>query len=553
MHRSGTSLMAGLVRHLGVDLGERLVRADAWNRHGYHEDAELVAFHGRIFRALLPRGSHGHTDWGWSVTAVPDLSCLDRFRPAALRLAAARAARSPLWGFKDPRVSLLLDFWDGCIPDARFLLVYRAPWQVADSMQRLKADLFRRHPEYAIPIWCRYNRCLLDFHRRQSGRCLLVSIDALPGALRPLQSHVANRFGLRATGVDLSAGYDASLLARSQANDPWEGLLRIAYPTCAQLYAELQEAADLPADQGHPLGLPPLRQAPPAAAPVAPVLSVIVPTHDDAILLLDALASLERAALEDVEVIVVDDGSIGLESRRILTALAEAGYRILRTPNRGLAAARNTGIAAAAGRYILTLDADNRLLPGFVEAATAILEADSTVGIVHSGWRLFGQRTGTVDGTPFQIRRMAYGNAIDACAVFRRAVWKDLGGYYEAMSGLEDWEFWLHAHNRGWGFQLVSGPGFDYRVRPESLIQRSNRFGTRHRLRHLILQRHTALLADQMPAPLRSCAAACRRLMPARAAGRLERQLTWCWWHIAWELVHWRARIALVRKATAKG
>lgn len=141
---------------------------------------------------------------------------------------------------------------------------------------------------------------------------------------------------------------------------------------------------------------------------------------------------------------------------------------------------------------VLILDAGNRLLPGFVELATAILDTDPNIGIVHSSWRLFGEQTGSVDGIPFQIRRMAYGNASDACPVFRRTVWEDLGGYHEAITGLEGWEFWLHAHRRGWGVQLVSAPGFEYRVRPESLVRRSNRFGTRHRLRHHIFQRHTA-------------------------------------------------------------
>lgn len=541
--------MAGLIRQLGVELGKRLVHADAWNQHGYYEDAELVEFHGRIFRDLLPRGGRGHRDWGWSEAGTSLLSGLERYRSTALRLAAARAARSPLWGFKDPRVSLLLRFWDGCLPDVRFLLVYRAPWEVADSMQRVKGDVFRKHPEYAIPIWCHYNRCLLSFHRQNRDRSLLVSINALPEALARLRFLLLNRLDLDDTGADLSAGFDTSLLSQSEVDDPRAGLLRIAYPACAQLHAELEEEADLPSFSDSAPALPHRKTAPPAT----PGLSVIVPTHNDAILLLDALASLEQAGLQDAEVIVVDDGSTDSESLRILTGLTRAGYRILRIPNRGLAAARNMGIASCSGRYVLTLDADNRILPGFIEAAIAILDADPNIGIVHSSWRLFGEQSGLVDGIPFRIRRMAYGNAIDACAVFRRTVWEDLGGYHEAMTGWEDWEFWLHAHSHGWGFQLVFAPGFEYRVRSESLSRRSNRFGTRHRLRHHIVQRHMTLLAGQMPAALRRCSVAWSRLLPRKAASRFDRLLTYGWWHIAWELVHWRSRLARAQKAAAMG
>lgn len=304
---------------------------------------------------------------------------------------------------------------------------------------------------------------------------------------------------------------------------------------------------------GVDLSLPPIHPTSPAATPVASVLSVFMATDDDTNLLLDALASVERATRENVEVNVVNEGRIGLECQRILTALDVAGCQFLRPSNRGLAAARDTGIVAAAGSDILLLEADNHLLPGFVEAAMAILEANPTVGIVHSGWRCFDQRSGTVDGIPVQIRKMADGNAIDACAVFRRPVWKAPGGYHEAISGLEDWEFWLHALSFGWGSQLISGPGFDDRVRPESLIHRSNRIRTRHHLRRLILQRHTALPTTQRPRPLHRCAIACCSLLPARLAGCHERQFTWRLWHIAWGIVHRRGLDASARKAATKG
>lgn len=546
MHRSGTSLTAGLLRRLGVHLGERLIPADDWNRHGYHEDAELVSFHGQIFRALLPTGTRGHVDWGWSESVPLDLSGLERFRRTALRLASARAARSPSWGFKDPRATLLLDFWDSCLRDARFVFVYRAPWLVADSMQRLRADLFRRHPEYAIPIWTRYNRCLLDFHRRNRERSLLLNIDALPEALVAFKALAVERLGLRHLPIELGSGVDVALLSRSLAHDPLAGLTRAVHPECHQLYAELEAAADLPGPRGCPTGAPnPIRQ------PVAhPVLSVIVPTHNDATLLVDALASLERAELRDAEVIVVDDGSTDPECRRILASLRASGQRILHTPNRGLASARNTGIAAATGRYLLPLDADNRLLPGFVETAAAILDSNPAVGVVHSGWRTFGGQNGVVHGRPFRINKMAYCNEIDACAVFRRSLWADLGGYHETMTGFEDWEFWLHAHARNWGFELVTEPGFEYRVRPESLVRRSNQLGTRHRLRQQILERHADLLREQMPGALRWCCAEVFTLLPARIAERWERALIQIWYHLAWEIFHFALDLVHVRSRT---
>ena len=54
MHRSGTSLTAGLLARLGIDMGRDLVPADRANPRGYFEDVELVRFHQRMFARTLP-------------------------------------------------------------------------------------------------------------------------------------------------------------------------------------------------------------------------------------------------------------------------------------------------------------------------------------------------------------------------------------------------------------------------------------------------------------------------------------------------------------------
>lgn len=60
------------------------------------------------------------------------------------------------------------------------MLVYRKPWLVADSIQRLGADVFLRHPTWGYRIWQYYNTRLLDFYLRHRDRCLLIATDALP-------------------------------------------------------------------------------------------------------------------------------------------------------------------------------------------------------------------------------------------------------------------------------------------------------------------------------------------------------------------------------------
>src|SRR5262249_24967873 len=136
----------------------------------------------------------------------------------------------------------------------------------------------------------------------------------------------------------------------------------------------------------------------------------------------------------------------------------------------GLAAARNRGFELATAPYVLPLDADNRLRPGFVPAAFALLEADPRVGAVYGDRHEFGLRQGTVLVPEGDLGNLLLINSIDACAVVRKAMWSDCGGYDPGAPAWEDWELWISAVERGWQLRHLPLVGFDYRVRPGSMI-----------------------------------------------------------------------------------
>jgi glycosyltransferase involved in cell wall biosynthesis/GT2 family glycosyltransferase len=228
---------------------------------------------------------------------------------------------------------------------------------------------------------------------------------------------------------------------------------------------------------------------------------VIIPCYDDGHYLTEAVASVERNAPE-AELIIVDDGSTHARTREVLGALREAGLRVIDQPHSGLSAARNVGMAAAGGDYLLPLDADNRLLPGFTTEAVALLDADPATGVVYGDRREFGARTGDVIVPDFDLPRMLWSNDIDACAVMRRAVWSEAGGYDPAFSDWEDWDFWLGAAERGWHFVHIPRPAFEYRVRPDSthqrFLRRTDHPSTLRRIygkhRHLVSEHATEIL-----------------------------------------------------------
>jgi len=537
MHRSGTSLVAGLLAALGVDLGRRLIPADRRNPRGYFEDAEIVEFHGRLFRALLPAAARGHVDWGWSEEAELDREGLAAFAREARELAGERARTGRPWGFKDPRASLLLDFWVGCIDQARFVLVYRQPWQVADSMQRIGRRVFLEHPSYAYRIWEHYNRCLADFYERHSARCLLLDAGRLPQELERLRLLLTVKLGLELGPAELGASYDPELFHSEGGDDPRADLVATAYPECTRLLERLDGLADISGGGTWRRRPPPrtLLGRPDPGRPVA--ISIVIPVHDDGVLLLDALASVERCGSRDCELILVDDGSRDPETLRILAALRGRGHFVVERENGGLSAARNTAIACARGRYVLPLDADNRLRPGFVEAAMAALASDPGLGVVYGDRQLFGALQERVAVPEFELCKMLAGNYIDACALYRRELWEQAGGYDTAMTGLEDWEFWLGAGRRGWRFRHLDLVAFDYRVRPDSLLATSLVGRARRRLMGHVLHKHVDAFHERLPAPLRALSSAACLLVPQRWQAGVRQAAAGLFWHPLWALV----------------
>ena len=110
-------------------------------------------------------------------------------------------------------------------------------------------------------------------------------------------------------------------------------------------------------------------------SPGAPLVSIIVPTHNRPRLLCEALKSILGQTMQDFEIIVVNDA--GLDITPWVRPLDQSGrIRLLRHPhNRGLAAARNTGLRAARGKYIAYLDDDDLFYPQHLEVLVEEAEA----------------------------------------------------------------------------------------------------------------------------------------------------------------------------------
>src|SRR5579875_971666 len=190
----------------------------------------------------------------------------------------------------------------------------------------------------------------------------------------------------------------------------------------------------------------------PATVPV----SVIIPAHNRPVLLERALASVRRQTVAPAEILVVDDCSTD-ETPEVAERL---GCRVLRHDhNRGAAAARNTGVAAASQEWLALLDSDDRWLPAHLE--TAWRARDSHDLVSTSALLITGEGKPTrVIGPPFHRPRRLSGpgsllwpeNIVVASgSLVRRDAVRAVGGYDTSLRWAEDFDLWMRllAHTTG--------------------------------------------------------------------------------------------------------
>jgi glycosyltransferase involved in cell wall biosynthesis len=203
-------------------------------------------------------------------------------------------------------------------------------------------------------------------------------------------------------------------------------------------------------------------------------VSVVMPCFNHGEFLTEAVASVTHIGCEDIELIVVDDGSTDERTCQEVDKLVAGGIKVIRQENKGPAAARNAGILASHGEYIFPLDADDRVRPGWINQGIRILDSDPQVGVVYGDAQCFGQRSDRWVVGPFVPDQLLRGNYIHVSALYRRSVWQQNRGYDDTtlLRGIEDWDFWLGALEREWKFAYLPEVLFDYRISEGSMRTR---------------------------------------------------------------------------------
>ncbi len=233
---------------------------------------------------------------------------------------------------------------------------------------------------------------------------------------------------------------------------------------------------------GRPLPAVEVDRASSGYGPAKPRVTVVTPLYNHEHHIEAALDSVARGRYQDLELVVVDDGSTdgSLDAaRRFVKAHEGLAVLLLRHPwNRGLGSARNTGLDFARGELAFMLDADNEVFPRGLARVVEALDDKPHAAAAYGMLGMFSSEgpVGLRSYYPWEPERFRAGNFIDAMALWRTSVIRGLGGYTRdgRLHGWEDYDLWCRLAESGGTGELVPEVVARYRVSRTSMLSLTN-------------------------------------------------------------------------------
>jgi len=246
-HRSGTSAIAQNCQAAGLHVGEDLLGAKPTNPFGHYEDREFFEINEGILKLNFNR-------WDMITDFMPVLRP-DCFKMAT-DLVSKRDAEFEVWGFKDPRTCVLLDFWHSVLPNPKYLVCLRHYSACIDSVlrRRLRDYLGVHDPRLAHRLgqgtvnydaacanWCVYMSVVLKFLAFRKADALVLRVDKLSNDMS-VAGALTERFDIALNPILLGETFEPALFqAKEQQDLPINPELR---KTAESLWTQLLEFED---------------------------------------------------------------------------------------------------------------------------------------------------------------------------------------------------------------------------------------------------------------------------------------------------------------------
>lgn len=215
------------------------------------------------------------------------------------------------------------------------------------------------------------------------------------------------------------------------------------------------------------------------STPALPLVSVVIPVYNGERYIQESVESITRQTYEHLEILVIDDRSTD-STPEILKLLASRDSRIrviAKHQNKGVGAARTTGIKLSLGKYICWQDADDISLPNRVAAQVAYLEAHPEVGVVGGSIEFFdatgprGVRTYDTDDKQARSTIFRFSPVGNPVSMYRKSVFSEVGFYDDRLRVSEDLDMLFRVGER-FQFGNVDEVLLRYRQVPTSLTRK---------------------------------------------------------------------------------
>ena len=212
-----------------------------------------------------------------------------------------------------------------------------------------------------------------------------------------------------------------------------------------------------------------------------PLVSVIIPCYNQSHFLVEAVTSAINQTYKNWEIIIVNDGSLDTTStvaKKLIVANSQYQIRLLEQTNQGLSSARNAGIAAANGEYIMPLDADDILAENALTDLLKICLKSNVPCVAFGSYQMFGTENRIVPSYElYSPENIKQSNMIHPSSLYHKSIWDLVSGYKVGMKeGYEDWEFWVNCHKHNIPFLGTREVVVNYRRSQGSMLAKAQQY-----------------------------------------------------------------------------
>ncbi|SNC74370.1 Glycosyltransferase involved in cell wall bisynthesis [Marinobacter sp. es.048] len=231
-------------------------------------------------------------------------------------------------------------------------------------------------------------------------------------------------------------------------------------------------------------------------------VSVVTPTYNRARFLPDAVASVLAQTYADLELIVVDDGSVDNTRKVLEPFLSDGRVRYFYQENQGQSHARNHAIEQATGDFIAFLDSDDLWAPYKLKKQLAILKANPDVDVIHGDEAMIDEQGSVISlenmkrYSGYITRYLLADNSVSIATVLvRRRCFDEMGGFDTSMGVADDYELWLRFSAR-YLFHYEPCIVASYRVMADQISSdKRRRFAANEKIIRTFLARHGEVLS----------------------------------------------------------